>query len=149
MKNRAQGWLSGLVGTQAFKSTSVGFVADDQSNDFVVQAEWTADDGHQRGLTLYLPEREPERKKYTYGSGDEYQASAYYVIAGKPESWQAGYVVRERADFSSGDPVNWRVMLSFSIEVAMGEGVVSISGQGEVTGAAPWGKALRKRFAFH
>ncbi|MEX5554319.1 hypothetical protein KUA23_04340 [Pseudomonas pergaminensis] len=146
MKNNATGRFKWKVGAQAFESTDLGFVADDQSEDFVVQARSTASDGVDVELTLYIPERDPQRKKYTYGSHDEYQASVHYTVGGRPNSWQGGYVVREAADFSSSDPGIWRVKLIFGIEVALNGGVMSIKGEGDVKGAAPWGKTLRKRF---
>jgi len=143
---QATGYLKGWVDGVAFDSTSLTLMADGSSEDFVIQAVWVGDDGRQRELIFYIPERDRERKIYRFPSAEG--AGAYYEIAGEQTmDWEGGSIIRERVDFSSFDLRQWQVVMGFNFEVSLGGQVVWIKGEGEVTGASPWGRSMRQRFA--
>ncbi|SFH43238.1 hypothetical protein [Pseudomonas sp. NFACC45] len=140
---RAKGHLAGWVGGVAFDSASLTLVADADSEDFVIQASWS--DGGGRDLTFYMPERGPERKVYTFAAAQG--AGAYYEMAGeRTMEWQGGSITREKAEFSSSDPNQWRVVIGFNFEVIVDDQAVWIKGEGDLTGATPWNRGMRERF---
>lgn len=142
---KAMGYLKGWVGEVEFDSTALTLTADADSEDFVIQAGWEARDGRERHLTFYIPERDPERKVYRFTSAEG--AGAYYEIAGeRTMDWQAGSITRVKADFTSPDPKQWHAVILFNFEVSADEETVWIEGEGEITGASPWGRNMRKRF---
>jgi len=143
---QATGYLKGWVGDVAFDSTSLTLMADGSSEDFVIQAIWTGDDGRQRELIFYIPERDREPKVYRFPSVEG--AGAYYEIAGeRTMDWQGGSITRERVDFTSSDSRQWQVVLGFNVEVSLDGQAVWIKGEGQATGASPWGRSMRQRFA--
>lgn len=143
---QAMGYLKGWVGGVAFDSTSLMLMADESSEDFVIQASWRGGDGRQRELIFYIPERGREPKVYRFPSIEG--AGAYYEIAGeRTMDWQGGSITRERVDFTSSDSAKWQVLLGFNFEVNLDGQAVWIKGEGQAIGASPWGKSMRQRFA--
>ncbi|MDO7899597.1 hypothetical protein [Pseudomonas citrulli] len=142
---KATGHLQGWVGDVAFDSTMLTLTADADSQDFVIQASWTALDGGDRFLTFYIPERDRERKIYRFPSAEG--AGAYFEIAGeRTMDWQGGTITREEVDFTSPDPLRWYTAIQFNFEVRVDGQVVWIKGDGQITGASPWGRNMRKLF---
>ena len=142
---KATGHLQGWVGEVAFDSTVLTLVADAYSEDFVVQADWVALDGGERHLTFYIPERGQERKVYQFPS--EEGAGAYFEIAGeRTMDWEGGAITREEVDFTSPDPLQWYTAIQFNFEVSVDGQVVWIKGDGQITGASPWGRSMRENF---
>lgn len=141
---KAKGHLAGWVGGIAFDSSRLTLLADAHSEDFVIQARWN--DGREKELTFYIPERGSVRKVYTFAS--EQGAGAYYEVAGERSmEWQGGSVTRETTEFSSADPDQWRAVIGFNFEVSINDQSVWIKGEGELIGASPWNREVRKRFA--
>lgn len=143
---KATGHLQGWVGEVAFDSTMLTLMADASSEDFVVQAIWIGTDGRERQLIFYIPERDQAPKVYRFPSAEG--AGAYYEIAGeRTMEWESGSITRERVDFTSSDLTQWHARVGFNFAVSLDGLVVWIKGEGEVTGASPWGRRMRQRFA--
>ncbi|AZE53102.1 hypothetical protein C4K03_0931 [Pseudomonas synxantha] len=139
----ATGHLCGLLGEDKFEATVLTLTADADSEDFVIQAKWTANNGA-RELTFYIPERYPDGEDYPYGS----LAGAYYEVARKSFEWESGSITRKAVDFSSPDLDQWRAVIDFNVKVTVEGTAIWIKGEGELTGASPWGKKLRQRYPF-
>ena len=139
---KAAGHMKGSVGGVAFSlSTGLTLFADDWSTDFVIQADWIENDSA-RQLTFYIPERGPEEKEYSIDS----LASAFYELEENAERWQDGTITRMKAGFSSDEPNDWYVVIKFAFDVSIDGLTVNIIGEGELTGASPWGKSESDEF---